>query len=341
MNTVLVACPGYEVPKSAFIKNLEEIWTPLQKSQIAELGIDLQHIRKAYKKLATMPLIHLDRNLPMVQQQSVVELVFNECKLMGRSKARLLNLGKSLSDGKKAEAAAILLIGTPKDPEACAVVAVILMLLQKTLQVGVSFASFDIEELRLQMKDKATHLAVVLSQGILSLPSVARVIVEASNEGLGLVPITADPGFEFPNLDFYQDLLLGQVLHEPEPGQECPSLDRLCETYKQMFASLSCRFTPHGSERLQLTEVSEMLPHFRSGPPKFAPGRTLELKGLRSGSSGGARRTLSSDAADPEGRAALPRSSVCSSASTDDVGADDVGAEVLAKPESFASQDFD
>eukprot|EP00972_Heterocapsa_arctica_P064777 9557235-Heterocapsa_arctica.AAC.1 len=66
---VLVACKDYEVPGSEFIDNLHDVWTDLQKSQVAGLGIEVHHIQKAYRKLLGMPLLHLDRNLPMTAQQ--------------------------------------------------------------------------------------------------------------------------------------------------------------------------------------------------------------------------------------------------------------------------------
>eukprot|EP00972_Heterocapsa_arctica_P010229 1502785-Heterocapsa_arctica.AAC.1 len=66
-------------------------------------------------------------------------------------------------------------------------------MLQKASQSSVAFASHDTEELRRQISLNTGQLAVVLSQGILSLPSVASAIVEATDAGLELVPITADP----------------------------------------------------------------------------------------------------------------------------------------------------
>lgn len=68
---VLVKCNDFEPPTDEFLDGLQSEWPDGQVCQVAELGVQIEHIREAYLALRAKPVLTLDRRLLVVEQATL------------------------------------------------------------------------------------------------------------------------------------------------------------------------------------------------------------------------------------------------------------------------------
>lgn len=145
-------------------------------------------------------------------------------------------------------------------------------LLQHELQEEVSLLT-ERENLKVQLR-RALYLVVVFTNGVLTNPSFASVLVKVlAKEKVAIVPVIADKSFLCPDSCFHQQLLNGSIFNAKDPRLRDVSFTDISSAYKAMFDVIALGFSPQASERIQQAEIHEMLPRFRYRKASHHPAK--------------------------------------------------------------------
>merc|ERR1711920_466269 len=88
--------------------------------------------------------------------------------------------------------------------------------------------------------------------------------VQAMRDNLLVVPLLADSSFRFPVQEFWHNLEAGKVLStQDSPLLDGVSLVEIVTAYKSVFKVIAVNFTEHGSETIQMAEISELAKRLR------------------------------------------------------------------------------
>jgi len=234
---------------------LESVWSSRQQAELAGFGIEVAHIREAYKVLRDIDGVQLLRRADFEKQEQVVSEVITRCALR-RAGSRTATKCSGWSE--QDASARLIITGDMSDPEASYVSQVMRRLLQ-AMQISVEVVH-QLDAPRYQFPE-ASYMLVLLTRGALSCAGLAATLVanQRLDPGIELVPILADSSFVFPDEETWQNLVEGNILWDT-------SLDlwEVACAYKALLNVLALKFTPSGSIGVINMEIQEMLPRFRS-----------------------------------------------------------------------------
>ena len=140
---------------------------------------------------------------------------------------------------------------------------VIQSMLQSKLQESVYVLDptnevLDLEALA-QKYAKAKVILVILTQGLLQDSLFAGAIACCPVEVRGnLVPIKADENFIYPDPAFWEKLAAGEIFSAATLAKHNTDFEGVRSAYARLFNVLALKFTSHGSESIQSTEIQVM-----------------------------------------------------------------------------------
>ena len=262
-NIVLVSCDGNGFSQS-LIDTLPSLWTEEQQSTLANAGVNMRMIVESYQDLLKRSPIVLDRNGAKsgLHQDAVTEVV-SQCKNLSRNLMASIKGGMQRSNSALSGAGSILMLGDLKTAEAGSCCRVIQMLLQKKLQEAVTVidpqkASDNLDGCAQDMFD-AKVILVILTQGVLTEPTFAGSVAACPEEVRGnFVPIKADENFVYPDPLFWEKLAEGKIFSKETLGNFYTDFEGVRAAYARLFNVLALKFTSHGSESIQGTEIQVM-----------------------------------------------------------------------------------
>eukprot|EP00930_Biecheleria_cincta_P028769 TRINITY_DN20054_c0_g1_i1.p1 TRINITY_DN20054_c0_g1~~TRINITY_DN20054_c0_g1_i1.p1 ORF type:complete len:712 (+),score=108.49 TRINITY_DN20054_c0_g1_i1:313-2136(+) len=259
-------------------------------------GITDELITKALQPLEECCKIRLDRFGSWQEHEQAVQEIVACCKMRRRgclfnsdSDGDAIALNPDYHNIRKAN---VLIIGATKDAEGLALSRIILVLLQRGLQVEVGILMSPNQVW--QQMPSALYVVVLLQSSIVQDPDCAASLLLLSqlsidsNRNLRLITIRVDTAFEMPGGAFYEQLMgSGQgpggvnLLRTVTEMTQLPLDDsgpQMAALYRSIFHVLALPFTPEGSQRLQEQQIREVCNRFhslRSERKFWGPGTAL------------------------------------------------------------------
>ena len=140
---------------------------------------------------------------------------------------------------------------------------VIQSMLQSKLQESVAVLDPEIEVSNLDVLAEkyanAKVILVILTQGLLQDVLFASALAACPVEVRGnLVPIKADENFIYPDPTFWEKLAAGQIFSAAQLAKYHTDFEGVRAAYARLFNVLALKFTSHGSESIQTTEIQVM-----------------------------------------------------------------------------------
>ncbi|CAE7227713.1 Scube3 [Symbiodinium sp. KB8] len=262
VTTIPVICDDFIAPTNEALELIPDVWTAQQKQILANYGITMDDVKKAYVWLrdALNPLYLSRFGSAEKRELTVVEM-------LKRSKVSMNVLGY-VSCGPLQSKARILITGSVADAEALATCEVFQILVQRHLRTECALVRSEKE--MVAYRPWAYYFVVLFSRGMLRDPHFAQILLatgagaeeaeDATARHLEIVTVSADAGFEFPSAEFYNELAvngLGQEGLGPEIGL------RLSKAYRSLLNVLALPLSPMGSEGLLERQTSEISRRFR------------------------------------------------------------------------------
>ncbi|CAK9062823.1 unnamed protein product [Durusdinium trenchii] len=194
--------------------------------------------------------------------QKVAKDVIAQCKGLSTNMLSRLAMGLKRADSGLSTST-LLMLGDLVTPEAGSCCRVIQSLLQSKLQepvhvVDPTEAIKDLDAAATQM-GSAKVILVILTQGVLHEPTFAGTVA-ACPEGAraNFVPIKADESFIYPDPTFWENLADGKIFSEKTLDGFDTDFEGVRAAYARLFNVLALKFTSHGSESIQGTEIQVM-----------------------------------------------------------------------------------
>ena len=111
----------------------------------------------------------------------------------------------------------------------------------------------DIQEL-----SRTAEVLAVLTSGVLERAPFAACLTACAFSEAELIPIRADESFLYPDPPFWEKLLSGDFFKERQMIAYGTDISTVKATYTVLFNMLALKFTAHGTESIQATEVQLM-----------------------------------------------------------------------------------
>eukprot|EP00931_Biecheleriopsis_adriatica_P098945 TRINITY_DN7315_c0_g1_i1.p1 TRINITY_DN7315_c0_g1~~TRINITY_DN7315_c0_g1_i1.p1 ORF type:complete len:1557 (-),score=234.42 TRINITY_DN7315_c0_g1_i1:112-4782(-) len=257
---VLVSCDncGFTTFK---MDMLQTLWTDEQVATLASSGVSLDDIMEAYTALSSMPCIQLKRTGASWQEHNeAAKCVMSQIEGGSSRLTSRLTISGGGGGSKEPTVGAMYMVGDVEGPESGACCRVLQSLLQSKLHEAVVLLDPLAElsksnELRAKLSE-AKVILVVLTQGILEQIHAAALLASCPEEAfVNLVPVKADEGFVYPTPQFWQDLAKGTIIDEGKLLGHGVSLEKVSVAFGKLFNVLALKFTSHGSQMIQNTEV--------------------------------------------------------------------------------------
>ena len=160
VKTLPLVCDGYVLPNEDMITHIQEVWTMQQWQILAQHGIGITDVQKAYQWLCSLEFLVLSRFGPLQQLEDTV------CSMLEHLKIPM-KLFRPESDAKIIKAR-ILITGAVNDAEALATMEVFQILVRSLMQRECAVVR-SAKQL-LAYRPWAYYLVVLLSRGILRDP---------------------------------------------------------------------------------------------------------------------------------------------------------------------------
>jgi len=274
-NIVLVSCDGNELDEE-LISWLPRLWNEEQEATLVGAGVTIQMIESAYRALLKdNGAVSLDRRGAMEKFHfNAVQQVVGLCQ--GLKKRKFTSMRHTVMGRRDSYGAGVpfMMLSDLQSPENGSCARVISYLLRNYLQEEVALHDpctvvSDLETFKEEMQG-ALAILVLLTQGMLHDWSFAGVLAACPQQSRdGLIPIRADEFFVYPDPGFWENLAEGKVFD----GQTLAGMDTDFEgvraAYAKLFNVLALKFSQHGSESIQKTEIamiSARLQAFLSNP---------------------------------------------------------------------------
>ncbi|CAE6972696.1 SVEP1 [Symbiodinium natans] len=258
-NIVLVSCDGNGF-SDELIESLPSLWTEEQQATLVNAGVTMKMIVDSYEGLKVRTPIKLIRKgAKTSEHEHAVQLALAQCK--GLSKRLFSRVTKTAS--KEEEASAMMMLGDLTTPESGSCCKVIQSMLQSKLQESVAVLDPEIEVSNLDVLAEkyanAKVILVILTQGLLQDVLFASALAACPVEVRGnLVPIKADENFIYPDPTFWEKLAAGQIFSAAQLAKYHTDFEGVRAAYARLFNVLALKFTSHGSESIQTTEIQVM-----------------------------------------------------------------------------------
>lgn len=261
-NIVLVSCDGNGLSQE-LIESVPSLWTEEQQSTLMNAGVSMTMILDSYQGLLSRESLKLDRKGANGElHQKVAKDVIAQCKGLSTNMLSRLAMGLKRADSGLSTST-LLMLGDLVTPEAGSCCRVIQSLLQSKLQepvhvVDPTEAIKDLDAAATQM-GSAKVILVILTQGVLHEPTFAGTVA-ACPEGAraNFVPIKADESFIYPDPTFWENLADGKIFSEKTLDGFDTDFEGVRAAYARLFNVLALKFTSHGSESIQGTEIQVM-----------------------------------------------------------------------------------
>ncbi|CAK9059196.1 unnamed protein product [Durusdinium trenchii] len=257
---VPVKCDDYVPPTDEMLQKLGDHWTPEQKQILAFHGIGLRDVQRAQGWLHQLPSLHLSRYGSQEQLEAVV------LEMLQLSQVSTKLFGPS-SEGERGgyRKARILITGLVTDAEALATLKVFQILVLRHMRKE-CVVVHSYREL-MAYRPWSYYLVVLLAKGLLRDPSFAKILLslyleteEKMDRQLEIITVNADENFEFPSVEFLNELENG-LGRELGIGLELGVY--LSAAYRSLLNVLALPLSPLGSERLLEQQVLEICRRFR------------------------------------------------------------------------------
>ncbi|CAJ1409089.1 unnamed protein product [Effrenium voratum] len=261
VTTVPVICDGFIQLTEKTLEAIPDVWTAQQKQILANYGIDMEDVKKAYVWLRdSLEHLTLSRFGPAQGREDIV------IEMLQRAKVSMKVFRSTAPVNGKVKAR-ILITGSVTDAEALATVEVFQIMVQSHMRVECAMIRSDKE--MTAYKPWAYYFVVLFSRGMLRDPRFAQILLstgageeepDPSVRQLEIVTVSADTGFEFPSAEFYKELEINGLGTEglgPESGK------LLSKAYRSLLNVLALPLSPMGSEGLLEKQVSEISRRFR------------------------------------------------------------------------------
>ncbi|OLP95414.1 Sushi, von Willebrand factor type A, EGF and pentraxin domain-containing protein 1 [Symbiodinium microadriaticum] len=261
-NIVLVSCDGNGF-SDELIQSLPSLWTEEQQATLANAGVTMKMIVDSYEGLKVRTPIGLNRKgAKSDEHEHAVQLAVSQCK--GLSKRMFGKMARSSSTPQAEDASSgMVMLGDLTTPESGSCCKVIQSMLQSKLQESVAVLDPEIEVSNLDaLSEKyanAKVILVILTQGLLQDALFAGALATCPVEVRGnLVPIKADENFIYPDPVFWEKLAAGQIFSATQLATYNTDFEGVRAAYARLFNVLALKFTSHGSESIQSTEIQVM-----------------------------------------------------------------------------------
>jgi len=274
LQIIPLVCNDYEAPTAADIDALGDCWTDAQKAEVAGLGIELEDIQDAYRKLTAMEVMKFDRDAEIEQQEEMVRQIVRKVSLDESGFNPLLKYynrfrygsvqgsrnSVMVQEGTRGalQRADVAIIGDVHGVEARCTCYVMQRLVEIDLREKKYEHSTKVlrrnADVRLQLEGGHCAL-VVLTKGVLHQEDFQEAMVEAKDLGLQVIPIVAENGFTFPDTEFYNAL---RATASGRGQEHVKWIEEVINAYRSTFAILALRFSAHSSLAIQRTEIAEM-----------------------------------------------------------------------------------
>jgi len=271
-NLVLVSCDGNGFSRK-LIDQLPDLWTEEQQATLQSAGVTMKMIVESYESLLDRSAIELNRVGGDAEHHGkVVTEVVAQCK--GLSKGFLR---RTLGTSSASSECGLLMLGDLTTPESGSCCRVIQSLLQSKLQEAVDVvdpvvAVKDLDSVGNKMGE-AKVILVILTQGLLQHAAFAGTLAACPEFNRGnLVPIKADESFVYPDPAFWENLAAGKIFSKERLDALKTDFEGVRAAYARLFNVLALKFTSHGSEAIQATEILVM--NGRLGPMLNEPKAT-------------------------------------------------------------------
>mmetsp|Transcript_32047 Transcript_32047/g.85840 ORF Transcript_32047/g.85840 Transcript_32047/m.85840 type:complete len:374 (-) Transcript_32047:941-2062(-) len=269
-----LACDGFTPPTDEFIASLESVWSDRQKVELSSLGVSVKDIQQAYHHLQNMEYIRFRSGMTFDVQDQALEQLIDRCQGIVRtagdrlSKTRLLRNFWRWSSSKSALVGFgdadhdIFITGNMQEMEALFTCRLLHWMVQFETQRTVTVVGNGKTFLASggSAGQYRQYLLCVCTKGIVECEALPG-ILQACDAGVELIPVVAEPGFDFPDDDFYRDLLSGNIFAPDSSVASSVGLEQISELYKRLFSRISLSFTASGNRKTQKTEVLAMSEH--------------------------------------------------------------------------------
>eukprot|EP00435_Cladocopium_sp_Y103_P005389 s2299_g1.t2 len=256
-NIVLVSCDGNRIDEE-LLAVIECLWNEEQEATLLGAGVTIQMIESSYRGLRDHEHIELDRRGAV---ERVVQQVVENCRGLTRRKfasSRLTVTGRRRSaDGL----APFMMLSDLRTPEVGSCARVIMYLLRNQLQEDICLYDpydvvNDLYNFRQEMAG-AVAILVLLTQGMLQDVCFAGIMAACPDTCReGLVPIRADEFFVYPDPGFWENLAEGKVFEGQTLAEMETDFEGVRAAYAKLFNVLALKFSQHGSEHIQKTEIA-------------------------------------------------------------------------------------
>mmetsp|Transcript_13467 Transcript_13467/g.29647 ORF Transcript_13467/g.29647 Transcript_13467/m.29647 type:complete len:770 (+) Transcript_13467:1-2310(+) len=259
-NIVLVSCDGNRVDEE-LIAVIECLWNEEQEATLLGAGVTIEMIESSYCALRDHEHIELDRRgaAERLHQRVVQQVIENSRGLTRRQFASRLTISgrRRSADGL----APFMMLSDLRTPEVGSCARVIMYLLRNRLQEDICLydpydVANDLHNFRQEMA-VAVAILVLLTQGMLQDVCFAGTMAACPFMCRDfLVPIRADEFFVYPDPGFWENLAEGKVFEGQTLAEMETDFDGVRAAYAKLFNVLALKFSQHGSEHIQNTEIA-------------------------------------------------------------------------------------
>lgn len=282
-NIVLVACDDFPGITETFMDNLPSLWGHTERSALSRVGIDLHDIQAAYIELRNKEMISLARGSCTHSHERVVRAVLANCTGIGLmhsyrdthdighvpsapaplpSDDSVLRMRVSNSNASSR----IHILGNFRDAEAVCICRVLQRYLQPLLIEPINVLEPPPPG-PVEVPSGMRYLLVVLTRGVLQVPAFAATLTACmEDDSVEMIPIHADQSFVYPGDSFWAECEKGTLIHWEELWSMALRIDRIELAYKALFNILALKFSAHGSEMIQTTEVQVLAIRLQRAP---------------------------------------------------------------------------
>lgn len=237
-------CDDFGFPDASCIATMESVWSEEQRGTLVSHGISMEDIKAAYRSLRTLPGVDLKRRWSLEAQEDAVLQVLTA--VYERGPRVEVATAPSVKSAK-------VLVCVTEEAEAISAGFILQQMVQTKLQT-VTFLARTPED----VFESASFALVILSKGILEDCGFAQILLAIRRASVALVPVN-DGSFDFPGLEFYQQVQEGNlVIPGLAPNQGPP----LARAFQALLSILALPMTPHASIGILERQVDQICQRF-------------------------------------------------------------------------------
>eukprot|EP00439_Symbiodinium_sp_Y106_P079777 s542_g18.t1 len=257
--TVPAICDGFYPPSAEQLEILPTLWAPQQTQLLANSGVELKDVAKAYYWLLNeLSPTTLPRFGPVWKREASVVVALKRCgaQISGSSSRMLEASRQNVNAGAR-----ILITSSVADAESLSTCEVFQNILQSHLHVECAVVHNSLQMVR--WKRWAYYFVVLFFRGMLRDPLFAEILdsaFHAPGRSLEVVTVLADPYFDFRSAESYA---YEGMFRDEDHFSARTNIQRLAKAFRTLLMIVALPFTPVDSFGLQKKQVSEIALRFR------------------------------------------------------------------------------